>query len=300
MRNIFIRISLVNFFIFYFCLSCLSQKTYESSYCFDTNAEMKRNCINLSQYPNDSLLTKVNFVELWVKKDTLIWNYIKPFVNMEELHVPVLNQKSLKIPSTICSLKKIKVIYHLRKRTIFPSCFNTLEELEELSIPWSKFKTIPPEIYNLPNLKILRIGQYVGKDLPKELANMKTLEKLEISNLHNRIRKVSPAIYELNNLKSLSLYTKKYVSLEDKFIKLGNLNFFYLNIDLSNENTLKILSNMKNLNGIGVVNLSEIPQDIEKLSFIETLTIDKSKLNIQQRKKFKSLLPNTKITFSDE
>lgn len=112
-----------------------------------------------------------------------------------------------------------------------------------------------------------------------------------------KIDQIPAPIYELKNLKPLNAYSKKVIPLNAQIQTLKQLEVLYLNIDLTDRNTLAMLSKMKGLKTLSVWKLSDVPEGIEKLSFLEALTINKSKLNKEEQETLKKLLPNTKVAF---
>ena len=247
-------------------------------------------------YPNMNLYDSVYSVNLYVGKDTSAWDFLKPFTFLETIEIPNFPKKSLIIPSIVCKFKHLKGIYQHSKKTTLPPCFSTISTLEELSFSWSHYNKIPSNIYNLLNLKTLRIGKYTGKVLTPEINNLTNLEELEINNL-SKIKEIPLIIYDLINLKILSIYTKKSISLNIQIKNLKKLETLSLNIDLMDKNTIEILSQMKSLKNLTVYKLSNYDSNILQLSFLETLTINKNKLNEEKQKELKKMLPNTQIKF---
>ena len=113
--------------------------------------------------------------------------------------------------------------------TITPSLRN-LTNLDTLALSGNNqlYGVIPPELGELENLKILRIGgQQITDPIPPELGNLINLQELSLGS--NQYSYIPPELGNLINLTSLTLVGNHFTSIPPE---LGNLiNLGYLRLD---------------------------------------------------------------------
>ena len=97
--------------------------------------------------------------------------------------------------------------------------------------------TLPPEIWNLTNLRLLWLDRNQLTTLPPEIGNLKNLEWLDL--FDNQLTTLPPEIGNLTNLEGLGLINNKLTTLPPEIGKLTKLEW----LGLSNNPNLKITLN---------------------------------------------------------
>lgn len=91
----------------------------------------------------------------------------------------------------------------------------------KLDLRGLKLKTIPPEVFQLTELKHLDLSKNKLSEIPEDLGNLKNLEELNISS--NKIKKLPDGLCKLSNLKSLLIFKNDLDKLPSCFNELKNL-----------------------------------------------------------------------------
>ncbi len=144
------------------------------------------------------------------------------------------------------------------------------EEVEALDLQDQLFDTIPSEIFNYPNLKVLILGKQVGSrknidTIPPQIGQLQQLEYLHLKGC--AITSLPPEIGMLANLKYLNLRSTNLQTFPPEISQLSNLlqlDASYLKLPVFPPEILS-LSNLTHLY-LGVNNIAEIPSEIGKLS----------------------------------
>ncbi len=271
--------------------SCKAQKTGKSAYSF-CNEDGTFNTHSLTDTPSKSEIENICACFIDLSKDTLAWTLLKDFPNIEYLEILTLSGRKAVFSPSVCQLKNLKTITFRGYKTILPFCFFELEKLETLNLAWTQFNSIPPEIYNLPNLEKLYLGKYQGIVLTEEINRLEKLTELTIQ--LSKINSFPKPIYELLNLSALSIVTNRIIELENDLIILSKLKFLEVNI-LLNDTDINVLSKLPNLECLSINKLNA-SENLKKLAFLKELRIRK-KVNSTEAERLRKLLPNTKIIF---
>lgn len=149
------------------------------------------------------------------------------------------------------------------------------DKVIKLCLRKKKLSIIPSEIFSFKNLEYLDLSKNKIEEIPSEIRGLKNLQVLILS--RNHIKMLPKEIGELKKIKYLNLNQNDLVSLP---VELGNMESLE-KLDLwSNE-------------------LEEIPQEIRKLKNLKTLDLRVIIISDAKQKNIQSLLPNTKIYFSN-
>ena len=183
--------------------------------------------------------------------------------------------------------------------------FEGLHGLEYLDIIDFPTDTIPEEIWNLENLKILKLTTKKLRLIPDEISKLKNLEVL-ILNINDNLEYLSPNVFKLPKLESLKLdrlYKLDTSYIIDNYKHLNNIKYLSLAesskhssiIDFSKLNSLNYLSvpewnnSMANLDSLIGLRISRVAAEesyeaISKMENLEELII-----SINNKKSFEHL-----------
>jgi len=145
----------------------------------------------------------------------------------------------------------------------------TTEELENLPVYNSieKAKKNPEKVYKL-------VFYYQNlTTVPQEITLFQNLQMLDLG--ENKITELSPELFELKNLQILGLSHNQLKEIPPDIGKLKNLK------------ELIIWNNQ----------LKDLPKEIKELRKLEVLELKDNPIPIENQKKIKELLPDTKIMF---
>ncbi len=143
-----------------------------------------------------------------------------------------------------------------------------------LDLTRSRLKKIPPEVFELTELRELILDRNKIKEVPADITKLKNLEKLSISK--NRLKDFAPAICNLRKLRYLDLSDNEIARLPDEIHRLEYLE------------ELILWSNM-----IGYYPTSLIK--MKRLKFVDLLN---NEMNGYEQERILSLLPDTEILMS--
>ncbi|KKK63203.1 hypothetical protein LCGC14_2996640, partial [marine sediment metagenome] len=108
----------------------------------------------------------------------------------------------------------------------FPEEILKLLFLQDLSLSYNKFKSLPKSLHSLNNLKSLHLECNQLEFLPNSIGELKNLIKLELTN--NNLKCLPDSIGNLKSLKSLQVGSNKLSDLPPTFIMLEKLEELYL------------------------------------------------------------------------
>jgi Leucine-rich repeat (LRR) protein len=120
-----------------------------------------------------------------------------------------------------------------KKLKEFPVEIFQLMELRELKLNNNSINQIPENIYKLNYLQRLFVNNNKLVELPQRIGTLKNLVILELN--RNRIEKLPPEIGLLNNLEELSLWDNELSGIPDEIKNLGSLKKLELRGILFNE-----------------------------------------------------------------
>jgi Leucine rich repeat len=157
---------------------------------------------------------------------------------------------------------------------IFSSDIGRLEALEFLSLASGTFDSIPDEIGNLVNLRVLDLENCgLVESLPTSIQKLKNLEKLVLC--HTSVDCLPETFGSLSKLKYLDIGFTCIILLPSTFRHLTQLE--YLNLSstpiYSLPSGFQQLVNLKNLIMFDCIRLSKFPSSIGKLESLEKLSI---------------------------
>ena len=148
------------------------------------------------------------------------------------------------------------------------------EKVIRLELRKKKLKTIPPEIFQLPNLQYLDLSKNKIRELPDEIGQLKNLQYLLLSK--NELQEINPKIGNLKNLFYFEANNNELTALPIDIGKLEKLE----HLDLWSNEIGRFPDEMRNMKNLKVMDLRVI------------MIPDNDQRHIQ------SLLPHTKIHFS--
>ncbi len=129
---------------------------------------------------------------------------------------------------------------------------------------------------NYPNLKELSLSFNNLPSLPEGIWELKNLKDLSLS--FNNLTHLPERIGKLKNLKQLKLNYNELTHLPKEIGKLAKLEM----LDLSGNN------------------LTDLPEGIGELTNLEYLYLDQNRLTLEEIKRIKELLPDTKISAANQ
>ena len=194
-----------------------------------------------------------------------------------------------------------------------------LEELDLSSNDYGsnereKLTEIPPEVFELTHLKILKLDQNQISKLPESLGNLTNLKLLNLSD--NQLLKLPESFGKLTNLKLLNLWKNQLSELPESFGRLTNLKLLNLSgnqlselpesfgkltnlteLYLSGNQLSKLPESLGKLINLAELylwknQLSELPESLGKLTNLTLLNLSDNQLS----EPLKSLIKLTKLT----
>ena len=136
-----------------------------------------------------------------------------------------------------------------------------------------KLTQIPPEIYDLEQLKYLDLKWNVLTDLPDEISRLQELAGLNLSG--NRFKTFPEAVLCLKNLKTLVLSRNQLSQIPDSISRLQSLTRLYLSYNALTEIPDSI-GNLENLTELYIScnKITRIPPSITRLKRLEKLDLN--------------------------
>ena len=151
----------------------------------------------------------------------------------------------------------------------------TPDKVYVLNLSREKLKNFPIEILKLKNLQKLDLFKNKLDSIPDNIHHLTYLQYLNIGK--NNLNKFPTGVTKLENLKSLILNQNEINTIPDNIDKLYNLEY------------LDMWSN----------NLEYISDNIKFLTKLEELDLSVIICNNDEKYRIKSLLPGTKVSFSN-
>ena len=173
--------------------------------------------------------------------------------------------------------------------TTLPPEIKELKNLRVLDLTKAfELSTLPPEIGQLPKLQELHVNLTELDSIPKELCNVKTLKILDVSS--TSISRLPSEIGQLTALEELDVHSTSITTLPDSLCNLSNLKV----LDLSHLGHLtKLPEKIGNLTNLECLDLfgddiRTMPKSMSKMKKLKCLNVyDNFKLS----ESYKSFLP---------
>ncbi len=99
----------------------------------------------------------------------------------------------------------------IQDKTLFPVDKNDFQKIIKINLRWNRLISIPAELCNLKQLKILELNNNNLTGLPKEIAKLEGLEELNLN--INNLTTLPKEIIQLGKLKVLNIKNNKYLEL---------------------------------------------------------------------------------------
>ena len=175
--------------------------------------------------------------------------------------------------------------------TTLPPEIKELKNLKVLNLTKAfEFTTLPPEIGQLPKLERLQMALAAISEIPKEICNLRTLKYLNIS--ANQISTLPPEIGRLTTLEELDIHSTSITTLPDSICNLVNLK----SLDISYlQHLTKLPDKIGNLTNLEYLNLfgddiRTLPKSMSKMKKLRSLNVYD---NFNLSESYKSFLPKT-------
>ncbi|MCL4272355.1 MAG: leucine-rich repeat domain-containing protein [Anaerolineales bacterium] len=153
----------------------------------------------------------------------------------------------------------------------------------ELDLNGMGLTELPPELWKLTNLKVLKLGyEYSGeknqlKEIPKEIGQLTQLTFLDLSS--NQLTSLPNWLGQLTQLTSLNLFDNKLTALPDSLSQLTQLTSLNLNINqlTTLSDTLGQLTQLTELN-LSSNQLTTLPPSLGQLKQLTELDLSNNQL----------------------
>jgi Leucine-rich repeat (LRR) protein len=168
------------------------------------------------------------------------------------------------------------------------------EQVIRLNLSKRDLTSIPPEIGQLKNLKVLSLYGNQLTNLPPEFANLAQLQSLDLGK--NRFPEVPPQLLKLNNLKVLYLTSNRITVVPPALFKLKNL----LLLELAGNQLETLPPDVGNLTNLMELNLrvnriETLPKTMGKLKMLNVLRLNDNPIPDKEVQKLKAMLQDTDI-----
>ena len=201
---------------------------------------------------------------------------VKNLNNLKELNLSFSGINS--IPDEIFTLKNLRALEWTGNNLerISPS-ITKLEKLEKLAIGFNpNLESSTTTLSGLPNLNELYISGLKGgleKSMISNIGILKTLETLWLS--YNELQALPSSLFELKQIRRLSLANNKLEELSEQLGELSNLEYLYLETN----------------------KLTTLPKSIKKLQKLRHLNLANNPIDIKEKRALQRILPNTRIQY---
>lgn len=151
-----------------------------------------------------------------------------------------------------------------------PSEVFEMTELKELKLYGNQITEIPPQIANLKNLEKLYLGKNNLKTLPPEIGELKQLKILSVQ--YNQLESLPSSIENLVELEQLWLKVNQLTRLPDEICSLKQLK----NLQLDFNQLISLPDSIGNCGALEFIyinrnNLTELPNSVTKLTRLKEL-----------------------------
>ena len=148
------------------------------------------------------------------------------------------------------------------------------EQVVKLELRKKRLKSIPPEVFQFPNLQYLDLSKNSIAEIPADIAKLKNLQYLSIA--RNHLVEFPSQIGELSNLYYLNANNNDLVAITASIGKLQQLR----NFDLWSNN------------------IERFPDELQGMKSLKILDLRVIMIPDAEQTRIQSLLPHTKIFFS--
>lgn len=245
------------------------------------------------------LLTNVKCLNLTLNDISEISPEIKKLKLLECLGVS--SNKLVSLPEEIGELSNLTQLILTDNDIVeLPNSICNLQKLRELTLTSNNLKTLPNDIYKLKSLKKLALFGNKLQSLPKTIGQL-SLDEIYLGGYQNEFTQFPYEIFQITTLKHLGIYDIKIDSLPNVISNLKNLNSIGLknlkNFDWSS-GFLK-LSKLSTINkaDIGFERYGEISKEISELKNISELKLTGSTKSYQTMQYVSELTNLTKLQF---
>ena len=158
--------------------------------------------------------------------------------------------------------------------TTLPPEIKELKNLRVLNLTKAySLSALPPEIGQLPKLRELHVALTDLGSLPKELCNLKTLKLLDVST--TRVSMLPGEIGQLTALEELDVHSTLITTLPDSLCNLSNLKVLNLSYLGHLTKLPKKIGNLKNLESLNLFrdDIRTLPKSMSKMKKLEWLNV---------------------------
>lgn len=201
---------------------------------------------------------------------------IQELSNLKELNLSFSGINT--IPDEIFTLTNLRALEwtgnNLEK---IPPKITALENLEKLAIGFNSNLESPTAVLKaLPKLKELYISGLKGGIKTPMISNIGVLQTLQTLWLsYNELQDLPDSLFDLKQVKRLSLANNKLDRLPERLGELSNLEYLYLE---------------KN-------QLTTLPNSIKKLKKLRRLNLSNNPIDIKEKRALQRVLPNVRIQY---
>ncbi|CAA6830254.1 MAG: Unknown protein [uncultured Aureispira sp.] len=201
---------------------------------------------------------------------------IQDLSNLKELSLSFSGINT--IPDEIFALKSLRVLEWTGNNLerISPKIAG-LENLEKLAIGFNENLESPTSLLReLPRLKELHLSGLKGGMKKPIILNVGILKKLQILWLsYNELQELPTSLFDLHELRTLSLANNKLTQLSERLGELSNLEYLYVE---------------KN-------QLTSLPNSIKQLKKLRRLNLSNNPIDIKEKRALQRSLPHVNILF---
>lgn len=196
----------------------------------------------------------------------------------------------VKDSSSIRSMQELSEVH--RTTPMYESLEEALKEPEKvyrLNLSQRNLTSVPPEIAQLKNLRVLSLFGNELSELPDAIAQLQNLESLDLG--RNQFTKVPPQVLKLKKLKVLYLSANQIRELPPGFYKMTSLLLF----DIAGNQISKVSPEIGNLTNLMEINfrvnrIETIPSTIGKLKKLQMLRLNENPISPKEVRKLEKLL----------
>ncbi|GIY82519.1 leucine-rich repeat-containing protein 58 [Caerostris darwini] len=172
------------------------------------------------------------------------------------------------INETILELKQLNVLIVKNNQLgdfSMPKKLETLVHLRELNLSGNNFRTIPPEIIDVPNLSTLHMGGNQLEEVPRDICKLQKLQVLYLGG--NKLRDIPAEMGKLQQLRCLTLCENQLQSLPSSISSLRRLR----SLSLHRNQLTTLPPEIVTLKGLVELSLRDNPLVVR---FVQEMTYD--------------------------